>query len=194
MGPISPQRHSRHRTAGASITATQPPARYPTVGALMYLQKHGELPKGPCSAESHQTRPDQLGFIGHLTGKPTPPPRLMMRHLRLSERLIYLQKHGELHMGPCSADCRSGHRRIPTTQAGLLDSPAASYERFKYGCSGAIGSFCSAKRQSSAATRGQRCVVRGPSTPDIRGQRYLHSARSNSFTEASRAPYGPMLG
>jgi len=139
-----------------------------------------------------QTRP--VGVHRTLDRQTYHAPRLMMRHLRLSERLIYLQKHGELHMGPCSADCRSGHRRIPTTQAGLLDSPAASYERFKYGCSGAIGSFCSAKRQSSAPTRGQRCVVRGPSTPDVRGQRYLHSARSNSFTEASRAPHGPMLG
>lgn len=27
----------------------------------------------------------------------------MISYLRLSERLTYLQKHGELHMGPCSA-------------------------------------------------------------------------------------------
>ena len=147
------------------------------------------------------TRPDQLGFFGHLTGKPTLDRQIYSAHpthdetsLLVGATNLFFQKHGELPMGPCSADCRSGHRRIPTTQAGLLDAPAASYERFKYGCSGAIGSFCSAKHQSPAPTRGQRCVVRGPSTPDMRGQRYLHSARSNSFTEASRAPYGPMLG
>jgi len=27
----------------------------------------------------------------------------MISYLRMSERLTYLQKHGELHMGPCSA-------------------------------------------------------------------------------------------
>ena len=62
--------------------------------------------------------PDQTGY---LTGKATSPPQLMMRHLRSLERLIYLQKYGELHMDPCSTDFQSGHRKI---------SPPALYERF----------------------------------------------------------------
>lgn len=54
------------------------------------------------AVQSPDTRPDQLRFARHLTGKPS-QHQTDDSYLRMSERLTYLQKHGELHTGPCSA-------------------------------------------------------------------------------------------